>query len=93
MVPNNTGMSGASVASGMSCRLKCARPVPEKAVAAILDEGKRPGIHRAVTMEVDEITVPSPDVPGGLTFGPVTLETVWEDPVDLSNELLVTMMP
>ena len=44
-------------------------------------------------MEVDEITVPSPDVPGGLTFGPVTLETVWEDPVDLSNEPPVTMTP
>jgi len=44
-------------------------------------------------MEVDEITVPSPDVPGGLTFGPVTLETGWEDPVDLSNEPPVTMTP
>jgi len=44
-------------------------------------------------MEVDEVTVPSSDVPGGLTFGPVTLEDVWEDSVDLSNELPVTMTP
>ena len=44
-------------------------------------------------MEVDEITVPSPGVPGGLTFGPVTLETGWEDPVDFSDDLPVTMAP
>jgi hypothetical protein len=33
-------------------------------------------------MEVDEITVPSPDFPAGLTFGPVRLEDVWEGSVD-----------
>ena len=44
-------------------------------------------------MEVDEVTVPSPDVPAGLTFGPVTLEDVWEGPVDVRQELPVTMTP
>ena len=46
-----------------------------------------------MTLKVDEITVPSPDVPGGLTFGPVTLETGWDDPVDFSHELPVIMTP
>ena len=40
-------------------------------------------------MEVDEITIPSPDFPGGQTFGPVTLESPWEGPVDLNGELPV----
>jgi hypothetical protein len=44
-------------------------------------------------MEVDEITVPSPDFPAGLTFGPVTLEDVWEGALDLRHELPVTMTP
>ena len=44
-------------------------------------------------MEVDEISIPSPDVPGGLTFGPVTLEHAWEGPVDLKNELPVIITP
>ena len=44
-------------------------------------------------MEVDEITVPSPDFPAGLTFGPVTLEDVWEGALDLRHEVPVTMTP
>lgn len=45
-------------------------------------------------MEVDEITIPSPDFPGGQTFGPVTLdENAWEGPVDLKSELPVTFVP
>jgi hypothetical protein len=44
-------------------------------------------------MEVDEITVPSPDVPAGLTFGPVMLEDVWEGALDLRDALPVTMTP
>jgi hypothetical protein len=44
-------------------------------------------------MEVVEITVPSPDFPDGETFGPVTLEPVWEGPVDLDLELPVIMTP
>ena len=42
-------------------------------------------------MEFDEITISSPDFPGGQTFGPVTLEHTWEGPVDLNGELPVTM--
>lgn len=41
-------------------------------------------------MEVDEITIPCRDFPGGQTFGPVTLEDTWEGPVDLREELPVT---
>lgn len=41
-------------------------------------------------MEVDEITIPSPDFPGGQTFGPVTLEDTEEGPVNLKAELPVT---
>ena len=44
-------------------------------------------------MEVDEITVPSPDVPGGLSFGPVTLDDAWVNRVDLKDELPVTLTP
>ena len=44
-------------------------------------------------MVVDEITVPSPDFPAGLTFGPVTLEDVREGALDLRHELPVTMTP
>ena len=44
-------------------------------------------------MEVDEITVPSPDCPAGLTFGPVTLEDVWEGSGDLSDELPIALTP
>ena len=42
-------------------------------------------------MEFDEITISSPDFPGGQTFGPVTLEHTWEGPVDLNGKLPVTM--
>jgi hypothetical protein len=38
-------------------------------------------------VEVDEITIPSPDFPNGQTFGPVTLERGHEDP---GRELPVT---
>ncbi|MBI3490933.1 MAG: hypothetical protein HY047_03955 [Acidobacteria bacterium] len=44
-------------------------------------------------MEVDEITIPSPDFPGGQTFGPVTVEGMWEGPIDLNDELPVTFAP
>jgi len=44
-------------------------------------------------MEVDEVTIPSPDFPGGQTFGPVTLENAWEAPVSLTGELPVTYVP
>ena len=41
-------------------------------------------------MEVDEITIPSPDFPNGETFGPVTLERGHEGGVDPRRELPVT---
>ena len=41
-------------------------------------------------VEVDEITIPSPDFPGGQTFGPVTIDGRWDGPVDASRELPVT---
>ena len=44
-------------------------------------------------MEIDEITVPSTDVPGGLSFGPVTVEGAWEGALDTSDELPVTLTP
>jgi hypothetical protein len=44
-------------------------------------------------MEVDEIMIPSPDTPGGQTFGPVTLESTWDGPVDLKGELPVAFAP
>ena len=44
-------------------------------------------------MEVNEITIPSPNFPGGQTFGPVTLELTWEGPVDLKDELPVIITP
>jgi hypothetical protein len=44
-------------------------------------------------MEVDEITVPSAYVPGGLSFGPVTLESAWEGALDSRDELPVTLTP
>lgn len=44
-------------------------------------------------MEVDEITIPSPDFPNGQTFGPVTLERGHEGPVDPCRELPVTFAP
>ena len=44
-------------------------------------------------MEVDEITVPSPDFPGGLSFGPVTLDNGWVNGVDIRDELPVTLTP
>jgi hypothetical protein len=44
-------------------------------------------------MEVDEITVPSPDLPDGLSFGPVTVERGWEGAVDPRDELPVVLTP
>ena len=44
-------------------------------------------------MEVDEVTVPSPDSPEGLSFGPVTVESGWEDRVNPSDEVAVTVTP
>jgi len=44
-------------------------------------------------MEVDEITVLSPDFPGGLTFGPVTLESAWEGSPEVRDELAVRLTP
>ena len=41
-------------------------------------------------MEVDEITIPSSNFPGGQTFGPVMLEDAWEGPIELDDELPVT---
>jgi len=41
-------------------------------------------------MEVDEITIPSPDFPGGQTFGPVRIEGRCDGPVDVRRELPVT---
>jgi hypothetical protein len=43
-------------------------------------------------MEVDAITIPSPDFPNGETFGPVTLERGHEGPVDPRRELPVTFV-
>ena len=44
-------------------------------------------------MEVDEITVLYPDCPGGLTFGPVTVQTPYEDAAEARDELPVTLTP
>lgn len=41
-------------------------------------------------MEIDEITIPSPDFPNGQTFGPVTLERGHEKPPDPRREWPVT---
>jgi hypothetical protein len=40
-------------------------------------------------VEVDEITIPSPDFANGLTFGPVTIESGWGGPFDAQAELPV----
>ena len=39
-------------------------------------------------MEVNEITIPSPDF-GSQTFGPVTVENMWKGPVDRKDEVPV----
>ena len=44
-------------------------------------------------MEVAEITVPSPDVPEGLSFGPVTVDSAWDAAVEAHEELPVTLTP
>ena len=41
----------------------------------------------------DEITVTSQDLPEALSFGPVSLRTACEGPVDSRNELPVTLTP
>ena len=46
-----------------------------------------------MSMEVNEITIPSLNCPGGQTFGPVTLEHAWEGLVDLKDELPVIITP
>ena len=43
-------------------------------------------------MEVDEITVLSPVFPDGLTFGPVTLEGVWDGRAEPRDELPVRLI-
>ena len=40
-------------------------------------------------VEVDEVTVPSPDFPDGQRFGPVTVESGRDDPFDTQSELPV----
>lgn len=44
-------------------------------------------------IEVDEIAVPLPDFAEGQRFGPVTVDTTWEEPVDLRDEVPVTFTP
>ena len=45
-------------------------------------------------MEIDEITIPSPDFPDGQTFGPATLhESAREGPVDPTRELAIRFVP
>jgi len=44
-------------------------------------------------MEVDEVTVPSPDLPAGLSFGPVTLDSASDGTVNTRDELPVTLTP
>jgi hypothetical protein len=44
-------------------------------------------------MLLDEITVTSQDLPEALSFGPVSLRTACEGPVDSRNELPVTLTP
>jgi len=44
-------------------------------------------------MHVDEITIVSAAFPGGLTFGPVTLDRPWEGSVETRDELSVTLTP
>jgi hypothetical protein len=43
-------------------------------------------------MEVDEITVLSPVFPGGLTFGPVTLESAYDGRAEPRDELPVRLI-
>lgn len=44
-------------------------------------------------MNVDEVTIPSLDFPGGQTFGPVEIEPSWDGPADWREELPVAMRP
>jgi hypothetical protein len=44
-------------------------------------------------VQVDEITIPSPDFPGGQTFGPVTLTTDLDVAVGQRLEVPVTFAP
>jgi hypothetical protein len=41
-------------------------------------------------LEIDEVSVPSPDFPNGQRFGPVTLESGRVGPIDVHSELPVT---
>lgn len=44
-------------------------------------------------MEVDEVTIPSPDLREGHTFGPVTVESPWKGPLDPRDEVPVAFAP
>src|SRR5437867_2415704 len=44
-------------------------------------------------MQVDEVTVPSPDLPEGLSFGPVTLQSFGRGSFDNYDELPVMLTP